>query len=412
MRTLLINITQSLEAIRDNFLRVSVTIFIIALGITALVGVQVSIDGIQYAMVQSFSALGANTFNIEQLGSSGRARGRGMQRVVSDPVSYQEAREFKEAFGDIAPVSISAGGNFAARLRYQQRETNPNISILGVDGDYLAISRYSIREGRNLTEDDVSMSAKTAVVGQEIVDKLFPSESPLNKKVSIDGSFYTIVGVYDKIGGMSGSGGDKIVTIPISSLRSDFPSNGRSFNLSVYCEDTRQLDFMMLEAEGIMRMIRGLRPDQENTFEVMKSDAFAKELMDNISVLTISATVIAIITLLGAAIALLNVMLVSVTERTNEIGVRKALGASRRGVMTQFLTEAIVICQLGGLLGVVLGLLMGNIIGSVIMGSGFVAPWLWIGIGLLACLLVGVASGAYPAWKAARVDPIESLRYE
>ena len=220
---------------------------------------------------------------------------------------------------------------------------------------------------------------------------------------------YKVIGVYDKVGTSSMSGGDKIVVVPISTLRNHYKYI-RSLMLNAYVEDASRMDYYMDEARGQFRLTRKLRPSQPDNFSVTKSDAFVENFMENMQVLTISAQVIALITLLGASVALLNVMLVSVTERTNEIGLRKAMGATRNSIMLQFLIEAIVICQLGGLLGIALGLGIGNIISTQAFNSSLVVPWTWLFIGLFACFLVGIGAGLYPARKAAKVDPIESLR--
>jgi putative ABC transport system permease protein len=408
---LFLNINQSLDSIRSNWLRVIFTVFIIALGITALVVVHTSIGAISNSMVSRFSTLGANTFTIQNRNTT-RVEGRGATRLRFPPITYTEALQFKKRFGGLSPVSLTANGNFMALLRFGSEETNPNINVIGTDENYLKTARYTLDEGRGLSEEDIAESRKVIVIGHNIKKTLFPYESSVGKKITLDGVYYTVIGAYNEMGNSGSSGGDKVVTIPVSTLRAESPSPNRSFTLNVYVEDIQKLDYLMEEARGTLRLIRRLRYDEENNFSLTKSDAFAEQLMDDLKFLTIAANAIAAVTLLGASIALLNVMLVSVTERTNEIGIRKALGATKNGIMVQFLTEAVMICQLGGVAGIIFGLVIGNIISSTVFKAGFVVPWLWLLIGVVLCILVGLASGAYPAWKAARVDPIESLRYE
>ncbi len=406
---LYLNISQSLESIRSNLLLVIFTVFIIAIGISALVGVHTAFGALTSSMVNNFSTLGANTFSIQNRPST-VVMGRGERRKTFPPITYAEATAFKEKF-DLVPVSITASGSFGAVVQYKTERTNPTINVIGTDENYLKTARYTINDGRAITPDDLSSSRKVVVLGYEIKRKLFPKEPGVGKKVTINGEFFTVIGVYNEMGSAGSSGGDKIVNIPVTTLRTSSPNPNRSYTLNVYIDDVRRMDELIEEATGTFRLIRKKRYDQENDFSVTQSDAFAEQIMDNLSIITTIANAVAIVTLLGASIALLNIMLFSVTERTNEIGIRKAMGAPKKSIMIQFLVEAIVICMLGGVVGVILGLTMGNILSATLKGN-FVVPWMWLGIGLLSCVVVGILSGIYPANKAAAVDPIESLRHE
>lgn len=406
---------QSLEAVRTNLVRAGVTMFIIALGITSLVGVLTSIDGVKYWLSNSFSSLGTNTFRVLNNASGARRGGAGSQGIKSPPITFEEAMNFKEKFGDKAIVSLTGSGNFAGTVKHGSQKTNPNIQIIGTDENYLKVFRYDIDEGRNFSEDELVGGAKVIVIGSEIKKTLFPYGSPIGEKINVDNHIYKVIGVLSEIGTSGSMGGDKIVLIPLETVRADFPSKGitgRSFSINVFVSRPEIMDYLMEEAKGIFRPIRKLSLEQNDNFEIARSDSFVTELMDNLRLLTVSATLIAIITLFGASIALLNVMLVSVTDRTKEIGIRKALGATRQNIMFQFLWEAILICQIGGIIGILLGMGAGNVVSTVLMKSAFIIPWAWIGLGLLLCFIVGIISGIYPAWKAASVDPIDSLRYE
>ena len=409
----LLNINQSLDAIRANLFRAGITIFIIALGITALIIVMTSIEGIKYGMSNSFSALGSNTFRIQNRSFEIRFghRGRRSNRKRNPNISYREALDFQEKFGNLAVVSASVYGSGSAKAKYKSETTNNNIGLIGTDQNYLTTSRYVLEEGRGLTEEDVTLGRNVVVIGHEIREKLFRFGSPLGEPININSHIYKVIGVFEKMGTMGMSGGDRTAIIPITTLRNHYPNHG-SLTLNVYVENTKEMPVMMEEAKGVFRTSRKLKVKEENDFALSSSDEFINQLFDRLSFITGTAQIIALITLLGAAVALLNVMLVSVTERTSEIGLRKAMGATRSNILRQFLIEAIVICQLGGLLGILIGIMGGNLVTSFLFEGSFVVPWGWVITGITACLIVGVAAGYYPAWKAARVDPIESLRHE
>lgn len=405
-----VNISQSLEAIRANLFRAGITIFIIALGITALVVVMTSIEGIKSGMSSSFSSMGTNTFRIQNQASRvvfGGRRGARPKRLP--PITYEEATRFQKDFVQFAPVCITGSGSPMNEVKYRQTSTNPNIQMVGTDEYYSQTARYLIEEGRSISREDVDLTRNVVVLGYEIREKLFPYESPVGKFVNVGGDMYKVIGVYEKMGTSGLSGADRTVVVPITTLRSHYSSMG-SLTINVYVAQTEQIESYMEEAKGFFRLVRGLRLRDEEDFAIDKSDAFVEQFLQQISIITLAAQVIALITLLGASVALLNVMLVSVTERTMEIGLRKALGATRSNIQAQFLIEAVLICQLGGIVGIFLGVIGGNLVSNLAFAGTFVIPWAWMMIGVVACLLVGVASGFYPAWKASRVDPIDSLR--
>lgn len=409
----LLTFYQSLDAIRANLFRAGVTIFIIALGITALVGILTSIDGMKNKMASSFSSLGSNTFRIRNYESQARIGGRHRRgKAKAFPrITYREAIEFKQKFGELCMVSITASGGGINSIKYLNESTNSNINVLGSDENYLKIARFDMAEGRNLTQEDNLLARNVVIIGHEIKERLFPNETGIGKMVNLSGKMHRVIGVFEKMGTTGGAGSDQMAVVPLNTLR-NHRSNLGSLIVNVYVNDPTKIEYLMDEAKGNFRLIRDLAPSQPDDFTISKSDAFVQDLLKNMRVLTVSAQVIALLTLLGASVALLNVMLVSVTERANEIGLRKALGATKKNILQQFLSESIVICQLGGALGIVLGLLVGNGLTTFLLKGDFVVPWMWILIGVLACFIVGIASGYYPASKAAKVDPIESLRRE
>lgn len=405
------NIQQAFAAIRTNILRATLTMFIIAFGIMALVGVLTSIDGIKYWMASSFSTMGANTFNIVNLESQVRIGARNRKKVVYPVISYQQARLFKERMTNPAIVNIKTYGNFASKAKYSRFETNNNIQVIGTDINFLTVESYQIDEGRSLTQDDIDHARNVCIIGSEIKKKLFPYTSPINKEIYLDKHHYKVVGLFKEKGTSFGSPGDKVCMLPLTTVLKDYSIPNRSFEINVFSPDPRQVKPLLESATGIFRVIRKLPPHKPSNFAIVMSDSFVENLMENLKILTLSATAISIITLFGAGIGLMNIMLVSVTERTMEIGLRKALGATRTQILIQFLTEAITICQLGGLLGVAAGVGIGRLI-AYLLDVDFVIPWIWIVLGFVICLIVGVISGVYPARKAARLDPIDALRYE
>lgn len=406
------NIRQGFGSLKSHKVRASITASIIAIGITALVGILTSIDAMNNAISKTMSKMGSQSFNISNRTSVERF---GVADDF-DPITYEQAHQFEAFYGAELPVSLSLTASFNSKIKYQNQETNPNIKVLGVEEDYLKTANYEISAGRNFTPNDIRMNLPLAVVGYDIVKDLFLESDlegrGLGKTISIDGKPFKIVGELKKKGSSMGmSGGDRLVFIPIHNARQSFASVINNCNISVLVDQVDHLESEMNEAYTIMRRIRRLRPSDSDDFAITKSDALAKDAQENMAMVSGVGTLIGIITLLGAAVSLMNIMLVSVTERTREIGLRKALGATSKNIRDQFLVEAIVICQIGGLGGIVLGLLLGNLV-AMGLGSGFIAPWNWIVMAFVVCILVGLLAGLYPARKASKLDPIEALRHD
>jgi putative ABC transport system permease protein len=337
---------------------------------------------------------------------------RGGKKAKSYPiVSYDEAVEFKKRFNFPAVVSVSMRATSLATLKYKSEKTNPNIFVFGVDENYLLTNGYTLDKGRNFSEHDIRYGTHGVIIGASIVDELFPNTNPIDKTISVGSGKYRVIGVLEKKGSSMGFSADKNAFIPLTNARQYFSGSEPNFVVNVMANHTQELDQAIGEATGLFRIIRGDKIGRDASFDISRSDNISQMLVENLSSVTISATVIGLITLLGAAIGLMNIMLVSVTERTREIGIRKAIGAASSTIRNQFLIEAIVICQLGGILGIILGIIIGNVVGSFI-GGGFIIPWDWMLLGISLCIVVGLISGIYPAYKAAKLDPIESLRYE
>jgi len=406
------NIRLSLESIASNKLRTFLTALIIAIGITALVGILTSIDAIQNSLKDSFSAMGANSFNIRNRGINVQIGGSGTRPKVFKKISYREALAFQKKFDYGAIVSISAYASNFAVVKYGSEQSNPNISILGGDDHYLQTGGYKLESGRNFTQRELETGSNVVIIGSEIKKRLFKEgQDPLNKMLVIGNAKYLIIGVLEDKGSSAGMGADKTCIIPLLRARAVVQGEMPSYTITVMSSNAQGIDPTIGEATALFRNIRGLAVTQENNFEITKSDAVAQILVSSLTYVAVGAFVIGIITLIGASIGLMNIMLVSVTERTREIGVRKAIGATPKVIRMQFLTEAIVICLLGGIGGILLGILIGNIV-AVVVGTSFVVPWKWIIMGIVVCVGVGMISGFYPASKASKLDPIEALRYE
>ncbi len=405
------NFRVALSSIRGQSLRAFLTILIIALGIGALVGILTSIDVMKTSLTSNFTSMGANTFTIRNREFRIRIGRGGKKPKKFRPITFKEAMEFSDRFDFPGTVSVSTMASMASTLKYKSEKTNPNIQVLGVDQNYLATSGYEIERGRNFSRLEATSGAHVALIGHDLILTLFKKEDPIGKEISVGAGKYLIIGTLKPKGSAMGFGGDKTAMLPIENVRQYFSRPDMTFTISVLSKDARLMEATISNATGLFRIIRKVNIGDDENFDIIKSDSFASALFEDLKYVTIGATIIGIITLLGAAIGLMNIMLVSVTERTREIGIRKALGATRSSIRNQFLTEAIVICQFGGLFGVLLAMIIGLLI-SFSMNSPFVMPWAWIILGFTICFCVGLISGIYPAIKASRLDPIEALRYE
>lgn len=405
------NLRISLQSIRANLLRTILTILIIAFGIMALVGILTAIDSIKHSLTSQFSLMGASSFAIISKDMSVH-RGGEHQRNINEPnISYDQAIEFREQFAFPAVIALSTNVSGTATIKYKSEKTNPNIGLWGVDENDIITSGKTISLGRNFMADDLKLNKHTAIIGTDIVKELFKKgENPLEQVITIGKGKYKIIGVLKEKG--TGMGGwDRICLLPLSNVRQYYPIPNRTYRINIMPLKSEFLDVAISEAEGLFRSIRRLKAQDENDFDIEKSDAIVEMLVKNTKIVTIAATIIGIITLFGAAIGLMNIMLVSVTERTMEIGIRKALGAKTKTIKQQFLFESILIGQMGGALGIILGILIGNLV-STLIGGGFIVPWNWIFMGVILCFTVSIVAGYIPANKAARVNPIISLRYE
>ncbi|MBN1338792.1 MAG: ABC transporter permease [Bacteroidales bacterium] len=412
MKLFLENIRISIVAIRSHMLRTILTILIIAFGIMALVGILTSIDAIRYFLTENFTMMGANTFTIRNRSMRIQIGSDVHQSRNYEPVTFDQAVTFKEGFDFPAAVSVHTFATHIATLKYGSEKTNPNVAVIGTDEDYLTTSGNVLEKGRNFSNHEIYYGSHVTIIGSELAKNLFKNnEDPVGKIISIGPGKYLVIGVLQEKGSSFGFSGDRNCLLPLNNVRQYFSMANASFTISVTATNPVMMETAIGEATGLFRIIRQTPLGMEDDFDISKSDKLVEIFLENIKYITLSATIIGLITLIGAAIGLMNIMLVSVTERTREIGIRKAMGATKKAIRNQFLSESIVIAQLGGIVGIVLGIGIGNIL-AMIIGSTFLIPWSWVVLGITLCFLVAVASGYLPANKAANLDPIESLRYE
>ena len=415
----------SFRTIRSNKLRTGITVAIIALGIASLIGIRTAIEAMTQKFTESFSAMGANGFSLryrqmwrmhDDGGMKKEKKGQRKEKRSNQnkPITKLEAENFKQAYQFPSQVGLSFMGNNNSTVTYDNKKTNPTVRVYGGDENFVDLNGYKISTGRNLNDLDVQSARNVCIIGKDVATTLFGenADRPVEKIVRVNNIPFRVIGVLEEKGSTLGFSWDNAIITSYNTVRRIFTSNSNaSFNIGVKVADVKMLDVAMGEAEGIFRSVRKLTTTEGNNFLVDKSDSFVDMLMKQLNWLTLSAIVIGFITLMGAAIGLMNIMLVAVTERTKEVGLIKAIGGKQASVRRQFLYESIIISLLGAVFGIIAGILLGNCV-SLLMHTGFVVPWGWVGLGIFICTLVGLLAGLYPAFKAARLNPIEALRYE
>jgi putative ABC transport system permease protein len=404
------NIRLALRAITGNKLRTALTLLIIVFGIMALIGILTATQGINQSVLNSFSEMGSNTFSIKNEGEVRHRRRR--KALTTNPViTMLQCQSFKKDYKYPATVTISTDADGNAVLKYESKKTNPNVRVMGVDDDYLKVAGWSIMEGRNFSKQEIDNGQNVILLGKDVVGKIFGArEEPVGKMVNIGSSKYRVIGLLAPKGASQVSN-DNMAMIPVVTAKRNFGDDYTSYNISVMVDNVSELERASDEAEGVFRTVRKVRVGEDPDFDISKSDKMAQQNLSVLGNISIATIVIGILTLIGAGIGLMNIMLVSVNERTREIGVSKALGATKRAIRIQFLTESTTICVIGGIIGIIMGVLAGNLV-VIALHSSFVMPWLWIILGLVFTFVIGMAAGIYPAILASNLNPVDALRYE
>ncbi len=404
------NVLEAISSIKSNKLRVFLTAAIISIGIASLVGILTSIDGIRKSVSDSFSELGSNAYYIRGVRND-RGRDAGIVKKNYPPLRYREISEFLKKYDGVGVPTVSTTVTRIAEVKYKSEVTNPNVFLEAGDHNLVGVTQLKLINGRNFTKSENERGLFVAIIGSKIKSTLFKNNlDPLNKFISIRGNKFKVIGILEEKGSSFGGGGDNRVIIPIETSRKLRPS--ANYEVTIKVNDIDLVDSDITYSQNLFKIFRGDRIGSENSFEIERNESLDSELDEITTYLKIGGFTIGFITLIGASIGLMNIMLVSVTERTREIGLRKSIGATPKIIRDQFLIESILICLIGGFGGVVLGLFFGNIVTIYVGGGKFIIPWVWIFMGLLISTLVGILSGFLPARKAASLDPIESLRFE
>jgi putative ABC transport system permease protein len=413
------------KTVRSNKLRTGITVAIIAFGIMALVGIITAIEAMNQKLTESFSTMGASGFSIRfkernvRFGNNDsevkvakknakREKASNLGRFITD----DEAIEFAQRYKFPATVSISVMATRNATANYGSKKTNPNVTMFGADENYLTLNGFQLEHGRNLTRQEVLSGGNYCLIGADVANKLFKTSraKAVNNVIRINSIPYRVIGVLASKGSSLGFSRDNVIITSYNNIKRNFSDN-TSYTIGVMANNLNQVEEAMGEAEGIFRAIRKLNTTEESNFVMDRSNSVAETAMNSLGFLTVSATIIGLITLVGAAIGLMNIMLVSVTERTKEVGLVKAIGGKGKMIRLQFLAEAVIISVMGAIFGIILGIIVGNLF-SIVLSTGFVVPWMWVFYGILICTVVGLLAGLYPALKAGKLNPIEALRYE
>jgi putative ABC transport system permease protein len=407
-------IRMALGSLGANKLRSSLTMLGITIGVFSVIGVMTAVSALRQSVESGLSFLGSNIIQIAKypIGPQGDDNSRRRIRARRD-IKLTEAQRFIQLMEGVSSVIClkTFQNDEPPQATYENRKTTPSITFGGSNEYFLDANQYAIEFGRNYTPEDIELARSIAIIGKDIVDRLFPGENPLDKRIKVAGHTYTVVGVFATKGTAFGNSQDDIVMVPITRFVTDYGAARRSINIAIQAPSQEQYNETVDKAITMMRIVRGLRPDQDNDFELYSNDSLIAAFAKIADVVSAGAFIISAIALLAAGVGIMNIMLVSVTERTKEIGIRKSIGARKKNILIQFLIEAVAISVAGGLVGILIGIGAGNGL-AMLLKASLVFPWGWALTAILVCGGIGIGFGFYPAWKAASLDPIEALRYE
>jgi len=421
------SISLSYNTIKSNRLRTAITVIIIALGIMALIAIITAVEAVNQSLTKSFSTMGANAFSLRfkernirfgggpNRGDAKKTSRNSIAKASSEGklITFDEARAFKQLYNFPAVVGIALAGPNGIIVNTDTKKTNPDVRVTGGDENYLALNGYDLSYGRDFSAMDVETGTSVCIIGNAIAQKLYGENvgKAIDKIINVSNNKYRVIGILKDKGSSAFMNADKVVITTYNNIRRIFGSENKSYNVAVMVNDIKLMDVAIGEAKGSFRPIRKLDIKEDDNFYIDKSDSIAQSLMKNLGFLKYATLAIALITLIGAAIGLMNIMLVAVNERTKEIGLIKSLGGKSAEIRAQFLWESILISLMGAVVGIIAGILFGNIV-ALLLKTGFVVPWAWVIAGVIVCSLVGLVAGLYPAYKASKLDPIVALRYE
>ena len=399
----------AIDAIRQNKLRSILTLLGISIGVFSVIGVMTAIRTLESSVESGLNVFAANTFVIQKYPSIQIGR-RDKKIRNRKNIDYDQYKKLKERAKLPVLVSVSEGSSIR-NVKYKDTSVKNYVSLLGGDEGSIRMYKTFISDGRNIAPDDVRYARNVCVLGMDVVDRLFPFEDPISKKIQIEGLNYYVVGVTERQGEAFGQSQDNYIAIPITNYLQKFSNKWTTLSINVEAASEKDYDKTREEVIGIMRTIRKVKAGEDNDFELETNDEMIETFSGFTGGIKLFALLVSIIALVVAGIGIMNIMLVSVTERIKEIGIRKAIGATKRDILTQFLMEAVFLSEFGGVVGIIMGIGAGNLV-SFIFNIPAVIPFDWAIIGLLVCSVIGIGFGIYPAWKAAQLDPIESLRFE
>ncbi|MEE9450746.1 MAG: ABC transporter permease [Ignavibacteriaceae bacterium] len=401
----------SFQSILNNKLRTSLTILGVVVGIFSIIVIMTIITMLQNSIEGGLSMLNKNTFQIEKFDrSQGRGPGHDRSWRNRKDITINEAKKLKEVLTEAKYVGAEQW-QMGKVIKFGNKETNPNISVSGQTLDGVRTNNWKVKYGRDLRDSDIRNSTYTCILGQDVVEKIFPNMNPLGQTVRVDGKPLRVIGVFERQPTMFGQSNDNFVVTPITTWQSFYGKYSTSVNIMVTAYSSEEYDEVIGAAIGHFRKIRKVKAGEDDDFSIFSNASLIGMVNDITGPIKIGALVVSLIALLAAGVGIMNIMLVSVTERTREIGIRKAIGARRNSILIQFLFEAIILCLFGGLVGILIGVGIGNFAGSFLNAQAAI-PIDWVMIGISLCVMVGIIFGTYPAYKAANLDPIEALRYE
>ncbi len=401
----------AISTLKANKLRASLTLSGIVIGVFSIIAIMTLLNALQAGIEGGLSELGSNTFQIQkfpaiEMGGPGR---RAKYRNRPD-ITYEQGMKLMERATTYKSISLEDYLD-SKTIKTNKYTTNPNNTIGGVLPSYLECNNRAVQFGRFFTETDLANNSRVAVIGMDVVDKLFPNVNPVGQDIIIDNNQFQVIGVFEKKGEGFGQSNDNFAFLPITTMEQIYGKNNRSLNIAIQAPSKETYNETMENCIAVLRSIRKDKPGEPDSFEIYSNESLITQVNSFTKYFKYGAGFISFIAMLAAGVGIMNIMLVSVTERTKEIGIRKAIGAKNKSVLIQFLIEAVILCEFGGVIGIALGIITGNLVG-LYLSSPVVIPYDWVIIGLLVCSIVGIVFGVYPAYKAAKLNPIDALRYE